>query len=309
MVQFAGYKVEKGKLSLDLKYNVAKGQLTAANNILIDQFELGEKVDNPNAVSLPLELAVALLKDGDGKIKIDVPITGSLEDPQFSMSALIVDALANAITKVVTAPFHAIASLIGSEEDLSSVHFAAGKADLDENQKTKLQGLSKALNDRPVLALEIKGAAFEEQDWPAMTDDALYDQLRKIRAAEINKQGGKKIRSEYVELSDEEYKRLLAQLFLEKFPSLAEKSLLGTPRLRDPKAGDFYVVAKKQLEGIIEPEEKRLKDLAAERAQTIAKYIVQQGGVPNERVYILDTAIDPERENNEILAKLSLKVK
>ncbi len=89
MVQFAGYKVEKGKLSLDLIYNVTNGKLTAANNILIDQFELGEKVENPNAVSLPLELAVALLKDGDGKIKIDVPITGSLEDPQFSLAPLL----------------------------------------------------------------------------------------------------------------------------------------------------------------------------------------------------------------------------
>ncbi len=310
MVQFAGYKVEKGKLSLDLIYNVTNGKLTAANNILIDQFELGEKVENPNAVSLPLELAVALLKDGDGKIKIDVPITGSLEDPHFSLRAIIADALVNAISKVVTAPFRAIASLIGSKEDLSSVIFAAGRADLAEAEKIKLRHLSKALNERPMLTLEIKGAAFEEQDWPALTDDALYDQLKRIRAAEINKHGGKKIRSEYVELSDEDYKRLLAELFIEKFPALAEKSLLGTPRLRDPKGGDFYAVAKKQLEGIIKPEEMRLEHLAADRAQSIAKYVVQQGGgVSNDRVYILDVAIDPERQNKEIVAGLSLKTK
>jgi len=309
MVQFAGYKVEKGKLSLDLIYNVEKGSLSAENYILIDQFELGEKVENPNAVSLPLKLAVALLKDGDGKIKIDVPITGSLEDPKFSVGALITDALMNAISKVVTSPFHAIGALIGSSEDLSRVNFPAGKSGLDETEKTKLNHLSKALNERPELTLEIKGAAFEEQDWPALTEDALHDQLKRIKAAEINKKGGKKIRSEYVELTDEDYKRLLAQLFIEKFPLMADRSIFGKPRLTDPNAGDFYEVARQKLESIIKPEEKRLKELAAERAQTIARYIVQQGGVSNDRVYILDVAIDPEREGKDITAALSLKVK
>ena len=249
------------------------------------------------------------MKDGDGNIKIDVPITGSLEDPKFSIGAVIADALMNAISKVVTAPFHAIAALIGTEDDLSTVNFPAGKSGLEEAEKIKLRQLSQALNERPELTLEIKGAAFEEQDWPALTDDALYDQLKRIKAAEINKQGGKKIRSEYVELSDEDYKRLLAQLFIEKFPLLAERSVFGTPRLIETNAGDFYAVAKQKLESILKPEEKRLKDLASERAQTIARYIVQEGGVPNERVYILDTVIDPEREGKDITATLSLKVK
>ena len=105
MVQFAGYKVEKGKLTLGLKYNVVNKKLTASNSIFIDQFELGEKVENPNAVSLPLKLAVALLKDSSGKIKMDVPITGSLDDPKFSVGAIVVDALMNVISKVVTSPF------------------------------------------------------------------------------------------------------------------------------------------------------------------------------------------------------------
>ena len=105
MVQFAGYKVEKGKLTLGLKYNVVNRKLTASNSIFIDQFELGEKVENPNAVSLPLKLAVALLKDSSGKIKIDVPITGSLDDPKFSVGAIVADALMNVISKVVTSPF------------------------------------------------------------------------------------------------------------------------------------------------------------------------------------------------------------
>lgn len=311
MVQFAGYKVEKGKMSLELNYKVTNRVLTASNSILIDQFELGEKVENPNAVSLPLELAVALIKDSDGKIKIDVPITGSLEDPKFSVSHLVVDALVNAISKVVTSPFRALASLIGSEQDLSTISFAAGDAVLTKQQISKLDDLAKALKTRSVLKLEIKGAAFQEQDWPEVSDDALYDQLKRIKAAEINKQGGRKIRPEHVVISDQDYRRLMEQLFVEKFPLMVEKSLLGTTRLVGSKADtdtdEFYAVAKQKLSAIIKPEEQRLKGLAAERAQAIANYIVQKGGIANERVFILDTAIDPVREGNGIVSLLSLK--
>ncbi len=311
MVQFAGYKVEKGKMSLELNYKVVHRELTATNNILIDQFELGEKVENPNAVSLPLALAVALMKDSDGKIKMHVPITGSLEDPKFSVSHIIVDALVNAISKVITSPFRALASLIGSEEDLSTISFAAGDAVLTKSQISKLDDLAKALNARPVLKLEIKGAAFQEQDWPAVSDDALYDQLKRIKAGEVNKQGGRKIRAEYVVISDQDYRRLMEQLFAEKFPLMVEKSLLGTLRLVGSKADtnthEFYAVAKEKLSAIIKPEEQRLKGLAAERAQAIARYIVQKGGIANERVFILDTAIDPVREGNEIVSLLALK--
>jgi hypothetical protein len=308
MVEFAGYKVEKGKMTLGLKYTVEDGQLTASNSILIDQLVLGEKVESPDAASLPLELAVALLKDSEGKIKIDVPITGSLEDPKFSIGAIIRDALVNVITKVIKSPFNALASLVNGGEDLSEVSFVAGKAELDEQQQAKLKKIAKALHERPALNVDIKGAAFLEQDWPALTDDALLDQLKKRRAAEIDKEGSKKILAEYIELSDEQYKRLLADMFIEKFPLLADRSFFGTPRLKDSKGGDFHEVAKQKLTAAIEPEQKRLKELAADRAQAIARYLIQQGGIENDRVFILDTAVDPKRENKEIVSTLSLKV-
>jgi hypothetical protein len=267
---------------------------------------LGEKVENPNAVSLPLKLAVALLKDSSGKIKIDVPITGSLDDPKFSVGAIVTDALVNVLSKVVTSPFRALGSLIGSENDMSTIGFTAGNSYLEKQQQEKLDSLSKALKERPILNLDIKGAAFQEQDWPVIREDALYEQLKKRRAVEINKKADKKIRDEYVELSDDDYKRLLADMFIEKFPLLAEKSFLGTPQLMNPKAGDFYEIAKQKLFTIIEPEQDRLKVLASARAQAIANYIVQKGGIARERVYILDTVLDPQRDNKEIVIELSL---
>jgi outer membrane protein OmpA-like peptidoglycan-associated protein len=307
MVQFAGYKIEKGKLTMVLKYQVEKGQLKAANNILIDQLELGEKVDNPDAVSLPLGLAIALLKDSDGKIKLDVPLTGSLEDPQFSIGGIIFDALVNVLTKIVTSPFNAIASLAGSDEDLSTVSFAPGTDVLDAKEMGKLDGVAKALKEKPVLNIEVKGAAFEEQDWPVLREEALLDQLKATKAAELSKEENKKVRIEHVNLSEDDYNDLLADAFIKQFPTLGEKSVFGTPKLINSDTGDFYKVAKQKLSEIIKPDLKRLKDLASERSQAIAKYIVQKGGVPNERVFILDSALDPKRDGKDIVSALSLK--
>jgi HAMP domain-containing protein len=308
MVEFAGYKVEKGKISLKLKYKVVDGELTASSNILIDQFELGEKIDNPKAITLPLEMAIALLKDSDGKISIDVPITGRLDDPQFDLGALISDAIVGALSKVVSSPFSALASLADSDADISTIQFSAGNTVLNKTQIEKLTTLAKLLKERSVLILDIKGTAFKAQDWPAMQEVALYDLIKKRRADEINeKEGNKKTLADYVELSDSDYKRLLADLFIEKFPQVAKKSFFGTPELIDAKAGDFYQVAKQHLSVNLKGEQSRLKDLAARRARAIANYLVIQSGVPNAQVFILDPVVDPKRDNNDIASVLSLK--
>ncbi len=307
MAQFAGYKIEKGKLNLGLEYNLVDKNLTASNHILMDQFELGEKVENPNAVSLPLELTIALLKDSNGKIKIDFPITGSLENPEFSIGSLIGNALLNVLSKIVTSPFSSILSMIGSEEDLSTVSFAAGDATLNQQQTNELESLSKALKDRPDLSLEIKGAAYQELDWPAMLEVAVMDQLKKSKAAELNKSGGKITRAEYIDLSVDDYIRLLAKELSDKFPALTEQSILGTPKLITPKEGDIYEIAKQKLFSTLKPDQERLNHLASERAQAIAKLIVQKSGIENDRVFLLDTVIDPARGKKEIVSLLSLK--
>lgn len=305
MVQFAGYKVEKGQMTLGLNYNVSHHDLTATNAILINQFELGDKVENPSAVALPLKLAVALLKDADGKIKIDLPISGSLDDPKFSVSALVREALINMLSTIVTAPFHGLASLIGSEEDLSTIGFPAGHSYLTKAQQDKLDSLALALKARTSLTLDIKGAAFIDQDWLVIREDALYEQLKRRRAIEINQNTDKKIRHEYVELSGYDYQRLLADMFIEKFPLLADRSLLGSPQLINAKAGDFYETAKQKLFTIIKPEEDRLKRLAIARAQVIANYMVQHG-IDRERLFILDTVINSDPNNKELSVILSL---
>jgi hypothetical protein len=291
-----------------MNYEVEKGELTATNNLHIEQFELGAKIDNPRAVDMPLDLAIALLKDMNGVINLDVPITGSLNDPQFSFSGIIGDAVLNIMTKAITSPFQAIASLLGTNEDLSAVQFVAGESELSESQQPKLDGLAKVLREREILKLEIKGTAFESQDWAVLREMALTDRLKTLKSEELNRKSEQKIRPEYVELDDADAQRLLAQEFAAKFPQLVKKSFFGGFELAKPEMGEFYNVAKQMLAEALPIEQKRLTKLAAARARAIAKYIVQQGGVPNERVFILEPVVNPPRTDNDIDALLYLKV-
>lgn len=307
MAEFAGYKIEKGQMALDLKYAIKAGQLAAQNKIFIDQLVLGEKVENPKAVSLPLELGVALLKDADGKINLDFPLTGSLEDPQFSVGSLISDVLVNLITKTVSAPFNALSSLFDADEDLSSISFAAGNSDITESEAKKLDHLAEGLKAKPELVLEIKGTAYQTQDWPVMRYDALVDILKKMKSGELRDRG-EKIRSEYIELSDAEYKRLLAKFYAEVFPQKIEHSLFGAPRIKDKPDADFYAAAREELEAIMKPEPERLNELAVSRANHIVKYLIERGGIDRSRLYILATELITTDSDTGIIIPLSLNV-
>ena len=305
MADFAGYKIEKGKMSVQLRYKIAKGQLQAENNLVIDQLTLGEKVENPHAVSLPLGLAIALLKDSNGKIELNLPVSGNVDDPEFSVGSLLVDAFVNVLSKIATSPFTAIAALVGSDEDLSYVSFAAGSSELQPEQIEKLDILAKALRDRPELRVAIRGEAYQEEDWPVIRVQALHDHLKALYAAKLQKEG-EKIRPENVVLSDDQYKHLLAEQFIERYPHLAEWSLFGNPKLKDANAGDFYQVARRTLAASIPPERQRLNDLARNRERAIARHLIGEG-IANERVFVLDTKVVTQPAENGLRSELSLQ--
>lgn len=307
MAEFAGRKIEKGNLTLGLRYKIQNRQLTASNKLLIEHLVLGDKVENPKAVSLPLNLAIALLEDSNGKIALDVPITGSLEDPKFSVASIVADALVNVITKIVSSPFNAIASLIEGGKDISNIAFPAGQATLTEEQRHKLNELAVALKKRPKLQLEIKGAAFSRLDWPSLQQEALRTQLRQRRADELNQENQTNLTAVDVRLSDEDYQRLLADLFIKNYPNLADRSFFGTPRLLDPKMGDFYTVAERKLAADIPPDPQRLTQLANARAQAIAKYLTGKG-IAVDRIFMLDASVDTNNSAEEATSTLNLTV-
>ena len=179
--KFAGYRIAKGKLNLDLDYHLAGKALTSKNVITLDQFTFGEKVNSPDATKLPVRLAVAVLKDREGKIVLDVPIEGSLDDPQFRLGKVITRAIVNVITKIVTSPFAVLGAIFGGHgEELSYQNFTAGSAALLPAAREKLDSLIKGLYERPGLQLEIEGSIDPEADREGLKR-AFLD--RKLRAA------------------------------------------------------------------------------------------------------------------------------
>src|SRR5690606_9422784 len=138
--------------------------LQASNNVVLNQLTFGKPSDSPDALKLPVLLAVALLKDASGNIDVNLPISGSLDDPEFSVGGIVVKVIVNLITKAVTAPFQLLASAFGGDEDLSHVDFAPGSAKLDDTAESTINTLVKALSDRPALKMDITGRADPQAD-------------------------------------------------------------------------------------------------------------------------------------------------
>ena len=178
--RYAGYAIEKGTLSMKVQYHVENGQLQAQNQLYLDQLTFGEPVDSPQATKLPVRLAIALLKDRHGVIDVNLPVSGSLDDPQFSIGGIIWRVIANLITKAVTAPF---ALLSGSHEELGYIAFAPGSAELDDAARARLDQLADKLADRPALRLEATGHADPAIDGPGLRQRHVLQLMRRAKAA------------------------------------------------------------------------------------------------------------------------------
>ena len=157
-VTFAGRKIDRGRLSLNLQYKIQKGQLLGDNKVVLEQFTLGERVEAPGALDLPLDLAVALLTDSDGKIDVAIPVSGNVDDPKFSYGHLIWQAVGTLIKNIVTAPFRALGALFGGGgENLNSIAFDPGDTRLSPQEREKLKHVATVLGKRPQLRLTLEG--------------------------------------------------------------------------------------------------------------------------------------------------------
>ena len=181
--KFAGYNITKGKLTTELHYKVNGRKLDAQHHVTIDQLEFGAKTDSKDAVSLPIKLAVALLKDRNGVIDLDVPVNGSLDDPNFSVMPIIGKVLVNILEKLVTAPFAMLGKLFSAGPDLQFVDFQPGSAALDAAAADRLKSIAKALSERPQLKLDLPIAVVAELDRPALVDAKLQAQIQAAQKA------------------------------------------------------------------------------------------------------------------------------
>ena len=213
--RFAGYEIEKGKLSIDVTYKVENRALDAKQKFVIDQLQLGDKVKSPDAVSLPLKLAVALLKDRNGVIDIDLPMTGSLDDPKFRLGPLIWKAFVGLLTKIATAPFALIGSLFGGGPEINFVEFEPGAILLDPAGQEKMATVKKALVERPALQVDVPMAYSAELDGGLIERQALDASLAKLAGSQKKLLGGRPDEEEVKEMlaDPEERFEILAKHF------------------------------------------------------------------------------------------------
>lgn len=289
-----GYQVAKGKLSLDLRYFVENRQLKAENQLFLDQLTFGEPVDSPDALSLPVTLAVALLKNSRGEIDLKLPIAGSLDDPEFKVTRIVFKVLGNLIVKAVSSPFSLLAAAFGDGEELSEIGFVAGRAAPEAEGEKRLRSLAAALLDRPGLTLEITGQADPDADRAAL-GRALLD--RRLRARKLEETTGKGVEGgalRDVTLSAEERQRYLLALAREAAGApVSAPAGSGTAAAKGNKAAVPTVAAEDvpRLEEVLlagqTVGEDELRQLAERRGRSVRNWLVEEGKVPVERVFLL----------------------
>ncbi|HET9734290.1 MAG TPA: DUF748 domain-containing protein [Burkholderiales bacterium] len=286
-VKYAGYGIEKGKLSVKLSYLVENRKLAAENNIYLDQLTFGERVESPTATQLPVLLAVALLKDRNGVIDINLPISGSLDDPEFSLGGIIVKVFVNLIVKAVTAPFALLGSLFGGGEELAFLEFDPGSARLDAEDEDKLKTLAKALEERPGLKLDASGRIEPDADREALKRVAVD---RQIKAAKLRDTGGKAADAaalDEVTIDPKEHEKYLTAAYrAAKFDR--PRNAIGMLRDLPVPEMERLMLANAQVS------EDDLRLLAGARAQAAKDWLVETGKIPAERVFIVAPKMNPE---------------
>ncbi len=279
-IKYAGYGIERGKLSMDVNYTVLpNGQLTASNKLVLNQLSFGDEVKGaPN--SLPVKLAVALLADSNGVIDIDLPISGSLNDPQFSIGSLVWKVVTNLIGKAITAPFSLIANALGggaaASDELSTVLFAPGSSVLSPAASQGLDQVAQALAARPALNVTVVGTASLEQERDALKRENLKALLlvEKRRRATVTGQDS----TAAATLTEAEYPVLLAQVY--------RRADITKPRNVVGLAKDIPVPEMEALLlASIPVHEDAMRTLALQRGVAVKDYLATRK-LPTERLFV-----------------------
>lgn len=301
--KFAGYRIRKGRLNLDLHYRINDGKLNAENKVLVEQLQLGEKVDSPDAVDLPIRLAVALLKDTQGRIALELPLQGNLNDPQFSVMPIVWQTLRNLVLRTAQAPFKFIGGLVsgGSEMDLSTVLFAPGSAELDGQARKALDTLASALQERPALRLEIEGAAAQSSDGPLLAERRLEREYQDYLYRIMQRRGDQVPASaEELVVPEEEKAPLLEGIYRAR--------LKQQPPADWAKLNDEQRTAKLHAAVLASWSDSRglQRQLAQARAAAIKAYLVDNGKLADERIYLLDVNLGQAEPDGRVATPLHL---
>ncbi|WP_369959984.1 DUF748 domain-containing protein [Pseudomonas benzenivorans] len=301
--KFAGYRIRKGRLNLDLHYRISKGRLQAENSVVVEQLQLGEKVDSPSAVDLPVRLAVALLKDADGRIALQLPVQGDLNNPEFSVMPIVWKTLRNLVLRAAQAPFKFIGGLVGggADLDLSNVPFAVGSAQLDADAQATLDTLAGALNERPALRLEVEGLSAQDSDGPPLAEQRLQREYQNTYY-KILQRRGEAVPDEPAQLQvpEDEKAALLEGIYrarLKQQPPAEWLELDASERAARLRDAVLQSWAQSKL---------LQRQLAQARAAAIKDYLVERGGLADTRIYLLDVRLGQAQADGRVATPLHL---
>lgn len=300
---FAGRKIRSGKLSLDLEYKIKNRQLEGNNLVVMDKVTLGERVESPTATQLPLDLALAILQDSDGKINLGLPVSGSLDDPQFSYGQLIWKAFTNVLAKVVTSPFRALGAMLGINGDkLDKVAFDAGRTELQPPEREKLTQVAALLAKRPGLVLQVHG------DYNPRADHEAIREWRLRRA--VAKQAGRTLGPDEdpgpISSSEPATRTALQKLYRQRFgiDALAALSRSAKPAASAPVEADLHQLMVRSLLEAEVVDEALLRALGAQRAEAIRRELLAQQ-VASERIRLAEPQAQ-QAEGSTALAALGI---
>ena len=283
--KYVGYTLEKGNLHLELKYLLAKKKLDSQNNIVLDRLTLGEKVDSPDATTLPVKFAISLLQDRNGQIELGIPVSGDLDDPQFRLGSIILTFLKNLIMKAITAPFALLGTLLPQgvgEIDRIEMIDAGGK--IPEAGVKKIEALVKVLQDRPNLELDIQGYVQGESGKELLRQQLFQNKLRAQKLQEVMKQGGASVPLDQVTIAPEESEKYLKMAYDQEFPKE------GLDRIRFFKKTPSAEM-KTRLLSTIHVTDDDLRSLAYEWALSVKEYLQETGKIEPRRLFLLEPVL------------------
>ncbi|MCW5622323.1 MAG: DUF748 domain-containing protein, partial [Burkholderiales bacterium] len=293
--KYVGYAIEKGKMNFDVAYKVENRKLSAQNKLVLDQLTFGEKIESPDAIKLPVLLAVALLKDRNGVIDVNLPISGSLDDPKFSIGGIVIRIIFNLIEKAVTAPFALIGNLLGGAgggEELSFIDFDYGTFTLSEAGQDKVSKLQTALVDRPGLKLDITGRADPEQDREGLRRYRFDQQVKAEKLKDLVKQGDAVKSVDEVTIDPAEYEKYLKRAYrAAKFAK--PRNAVGMVRNLPQEEMEKLMLTNIQVS------DDDLTQLAIQRAQAAKDAITRDGKVALERVFLLAPKVEAGKADDK----------
>lgn len=293
--KYAGYAIERGKLSFFAKYKLENRQLSAENRIFLDQLTFGEPVDSPEATRLPVTLALALLKNRRGEVEINLPVSGSLDDPEFSIGGIVWRLLGNFLLKAVSSPFALLGNLFGGGEELSFVDFDEGRHTLNDAGKKRLETLVKALDERPDVRLGIGGRADLERDPEGLKRAMLENTLKRLKRDDLLARGETVGSLGAINIGDDEYPALLARAYRAgNFPK--PRNLIGWVK-ELPTSEMEKLLLSHQLVG-----EDELRTLADRRAQTVREWLLAHSahsGETAQRLFLQPVRLEGREHSSE----------